>query len=72
MNKKYGIAAIIAGVIIVGVLVFVYGSNTNTNSAIQNQQPSASNSTTINPSASTTGRHFFAGVNEKVTITTNP
>ncbi|HWY35772.1 MAG TPA: hypothetical protein VNX68_14095 [Nitrosopumilaceae archaeon] len=71
MNKKYGVAAIISGVIIVVVLVFTYGNNTNTNS-IQNQQPSASNSTTINPSSNTTGRHFFAGVDENVKITTNP
>jgi hypothetical protein len=72
LNKKYGIAAIIAGVIIVVVLVFTYGSNASTNPAIQNQQPSVSNSTTINPSASTTGRHFFASANESITITTNP
>jgi len=55
-----------------GILVFMYGNNTNTNPAIQNQQPSASNSTTINPSSNTTGRHFFAGVDENVKITTNP
>lgn len=72
MNKKYGLAAIISGVIIMGILVFMYGNNTNTNPAIQNQQPSASNSTTINPSSNTTGRHFFAGVDENVKITTNP
>jgi len=72
LNKKYGIAAIIAGVIIIGVLVFTYGSNASTNSAIQNQQPSVSNSITVPPSANTTGRHFFAGVNETVTVTTNP
>ena len=72
MNKKYGIAVIIVGVIIVGVLVFTYGSNTNTNSVIQNKQSNASNSITISPSTNTTGRHFFAGVNENVKITTNP
>ena len=71
MNKKYGIAAIIAGVIIVGVLIFTYGSN-STNSVIQNQQSSVSNSIIVHPSTNTTGRHFFAGVNETVTIKTTP
>ena len=72
MNKKYGIAAIISGVIIVGVLIFTYGSNASTNSVIQNQQSNASNSIIVHPSANTTGRHFFAGVNETVIVTTNP
>jgi hypothetical protein len=71
LNKKYGIAAIISGVIIVGVLIFTYGSN-STNSVIQNQQSNASNSIIVHPSANTTGRHFFVGVNETVTIKTTP
>ena len=61
-----------ASAIIVGVLIFVYDNNANTNSAIKNQQPSTSNPIAANTSTNTTGKHFFVGVNENVKITTNP
>ena len=68
LNKKYGIVAIIVGIIIVGVFIFTYGS---TNFVIQNQQPNTPN-TTATPPANTTGKHFFVGVDEKITIKTTP
>ena len=83
MNKKYGIAAVIAFAIVAGVLAFTYNntSQTNpagpsqqpngTNPAEPSQQPNASNSVTAKP-ASTSGRHFFANVNETVTVKSNP
>ena len=83
MNKKYGIAAVIAFAIVAGVLAFTYNntSQTNpagpsqqpngTNPAGPSQQPNASNSVTAKP-ASTSGRHFFASVNETVKVKSNP
>jgi len=95
LNKKYGIAAVIAFAIVAGVLAFTYNntSQTNpagpsqqpngtnpagpsqqpngTNPAGPSQQPNASNSVTAKP-ASTSGRHFFASVNETVKVKSNP
>jgi hypothetical protein len=83
LNKKLGISAIIACIIIAGVLAFTYNitsqtsssgksqqSNT-TSSVATTQQPSATNSITASP-PTTTGKHFFAGINETVTIKSNP
>jgi hypothetical protein len=81
LNKKLGTSAIIACVVIVGVLAFTY-NNTNqttlgksqqsntTSSAAITPQPNITNSITASPP--TTGKHFFAGINENVTVTSNP
>ncbi len=74
MNKKYGVAVIIACAIIAGgVLAFTSSNNTGpTNSAGKSQQLNASNSITANSPTSTNGKHLFASVNETVTIKANP
>jgi hypothetical protein len=84
LKKKYVIAAVIAGAIIVGVLAFTYNNTSQTNSSVISQQPNTTNSSvtsqqpnTTNSSGTvtpptTTGRHFFAGIHENVTVTSNP
>ena len=66
-------AAIIACAVIAGVLIFAYNNTVGTtNFAGKSQQLNASNSVPVNPPTSTTGRHFFAGVNETLTIKLKP
>jgi hypothetical protein len=73
LNRKYGIVAIIACAVIAGVLIFAYNNTVGTtNSAGKSQQLNASNPVPVNPSTSTTGRHFFAGVNETLTLKLHP
>jgi hypothetical protein len=87
LNKKYGIAAIIACAIIVGVLALTYSNNASRINSTVTQQPTNStvgqqpaNSTVIqqpanpvptNPPAPT-GRHFSVNVNETVSVRSNP
>jgi hypothetical protein len=83
LNKKFGISAIIACAIIVGVLVFVSYNSSQTSSSGKSQQSNTTSSAVTTPTTNATnpisssppatiGKHFFAGVNETVTIKSNP
>jgi hypothetical protein len=77
LDKKYGIAAIIACAIIVGVVALTYSNNTSRiNSTVTQpinstvtQQPTTPIPT--NP-PTPTGRHFSVNVNETVTVKSTP
>jgi len=71
LNKKYGITAIIACVIIFGILAIIYSNHTSqTSSVVTNKQPNSTNSAITAIPPTTTGRHFFAGVNETIKVAT--
>jgi len=70
LKKKYSVAAVIGGAIIIGILVFSYNNTNQTNPIVTNQQPNSTNPIVTVTPPTTTGRHFSVGVNETMTVKT--